>query len=367
MSKPFHIVIEDDVFTRVLDVVLNPQCSAARKAAFADFFAHDIPDFLLWAQSQKRDTKNLQDCSVQFVYSQEELNVQLAHAHAVIVESFEVGRREIELAPHLQVVQKYGFLTKNIDTQACSERGIKILKVRRRANIACAEQAMMMILALAKRLIEVNKLTSTRRLIEGGFHPQAFDRQHTPSSNWARISNIQTLYGKNIGIIGMGEIGQEIAKRALSFEMNVLYTQRTRLDINSEQALCAKFMSLEKLLEESDWVVAQLPATPLTNNLLNSKTLAHLKKGACLINVSRAQCMERQAVLDLLQSGQMGGFALDTLWTEPGTDDDELLNFPNVILTPHLAGSPRMNGIADFEEMIQDLDQGLTPLVSRAE
>ena len=69
--------------------------------------------------------------------------------------------------------------------------------------------------------------------------------------------------------------------------------------------------------------------------------------------------MERQAILDLLQSGHLGGFALDTLWQEPGEDDDELLTYPNVILTPHLAGSPRWNGIADFEEMLLDLDSAL--------
>jgi phosphoglycerate dehydrogenase-like enzyme len=70
--------------------------------------------------------------------------------------------------------------------------------------------------------------------------------------------------------------------------------------------------------------------------------------------------MERQAILDLLESGQLGGFALDTLWQEPGEDDDQLLTYPNVILTPHLAGSPRSNGIADFEEMIHDLDEALS-------
>jgi lactate dehydrogenase-like 2-hydroxyacid dehydrogenase len=203
-------------------------------------------------------------------------------------------------------------------------------------------------------------LTSTQRLIQGGFHPKPFDRKHTPSSNWARIPNIQTLYGKNIGIIGMGEIGQEIAKRALSFEMNVLYTQRSQLSSELEEALSAKYLGLNELLAQSDWVIAQLPASPETHHLLNAQNLKHLKKGAGIINVSRAQCMERQAILDLLESGQLGGFALDTLWQEPGEDDDELLSYPNVILTPHLAGSPRWNGIADFEEMIHDLDKAMS-------
>ncbi len=355
-----HIVIEDDVFTRVLDVVLNPECTQERKLAFADFFAHDMPDFLQWAQTQKNQTKHLKDCTVKFVHSQEELLSELPRAHAAIVESLHLGAKDLAQAPHLKAVQKYGFLTKNIDTPTCLAKGIQILRVRRRANIACAEQAMMMILALAKRLSEVNKLTSTQRLIQGGFHPKPFDRKHTPSSNWARIPNIQTLYGKNIGIIGMGEIGQEIAKRALSFEMNVLYTQRSQLAPEVEEALSAKYLGLNELLAQSDWVIAQLPATPETNHLLNAQNLKHLKRGAGIINVSRAQCMERQAILDLLESGQLGGFALDTLWQEPGEDDDDLLSYPNVILTPHLAGSPRANGIADFEEMIRDLDDSLS-------
>jgi len=359
MTKSFHIVIEDDVFTRVLDVVLNPHCSAERRNAFSDFFAHDMPDFLDWATSQKNKTIHLKNCTVKFVHSQKELHDELPLAHAVILESFNLDKTDIDHAPHLRAVQKYGFLTKNIDTDACRAKGIKVLRVRRRANIACAEQAMMMILALAKRLCEVNKLTSTELLRQGGFQPKPFDRNHTPSSNWARIPNIQTLYGKSIGIIGMGEIGLEIAKRAKSFEMNILYTQRRPIDEMSEHRLDAKYLSLNDLLAQSDWVVVQLPATPETHLLLNSKNLIHLKKGAGIINVSRAQCMERQAILDLLQNGHLGGFALDTLWQEPGEDDDELLNYPNVILTPHLAGSPRWNGIADFEEMLLDLDSAL--------
>jgi len=360
MTQAFHIVIEDDVFTRVFDVVLNPQCTTERKNAFADFFAHDMPEFLEWAKSQKNKTTHLKNCTVTFVHSQEELSEQLPKAHAVVLESLQLEKSDIEKAPHLIAVQKYGFITKNINIDACEARNIKVLRVRRRANIACAEQAMMMILALAKRLSEVNKLTTTQLLVKGGFHPKPFDRAHTPSSNWARIPDIQTLYGKNIGIIGMGEIGQEIAKRALSFEMNILYTQRNQLDQKSEVQLGATYLSLNDLLAQSDWVIAQLPATPQTHHLLNSSNLIHLKRGASIINVSRAQCMERQAVLDLLKSGHLGGFALDTLWQEPGADDDELLTYPNVILTPHLAGSPRWNGIADFEEMVQKLDLALS-------
>ena len=83
MIKTFHIVIEDDVFTRVLDVVLNPHCSVERKNAFSDFFAHDMPDFLDWAKSQKDKTIHLKNCTVKFIHSQSELREELPLAHAV--------------------------------------------------------------------------------------------------------------------------------------------------------------------------------------------------------------------------------------------------------------------------------------------
>ena len=359
MSQPINILIEDDVFTRVLDVVLNPECSNERKVAFADFFAHDVPDFLLWAKSLKNHARNLINCKVQFIHSDQELREKLPFANVLILESLALSKSDIDSAPNLMAVQKYGYLTKNIDTSACLASGIKVLRIRRRANIACAEQAMMMMLALAKRLCEVNKLTSTKLLQKNGFNPRSFNRVHTPSSNWARIPNIRSLHGASIGIIGMGEIGLEIAKRAKSFDMSILYTQRNRLDVETEADLNAQYLELNDLLASSDWVIAQLPATASTNNLLNGQNLNSLKFGAGLINVSRAQCMERDAILRLLKTGQLGGFALDTLWEEPGQDNDELLDFPNVILTPHLAGSPRWNAIADFEEMIRDLDQAL--------
>jgi phosphoglycerate dehydrogenase-like enzyme len=113
------------------------------------------------------------------------------------------------------------------------------------------------------------------------------------------------------------------------------------------------------LLAISDWLVPHLPSSPSTNNLLDHQAFKKKKKGVRLVNVSRAQCMDRSAVIAALKNGILVGFALDTLWKEPGTDDDELLSFPNVILTPHMAGSPRWNGLNDFVELIEGLDNEL--------
>jgi phosphoglycerate dehydrogenase-like enzyme len=113
------------------------------------------------------------------------------------------------------------------------------------------------------------------------------------------------------------------------------------------------------LLAESDWIVPQLPADPSTRHFLGPEQLAQIRPGACLINISRADVVDRTALIAALHSGRLGGFALDPLYDEPGRDDDELLAFDNVILTPHMAGSPRSNGLGDMEDLITGLAQAM--------
>jgi phosphoglycerate dehydrogenase-like enzyme len=166
---------------------------------------------------------------------------------------------------------------------------------------------------------------------------------------------MRTLSGATIGIIGLGEIGRELALRAVAFGMTALYFQRTRLSKAEENSLNVSYRTLESLLQNSDWLVPQLPLDASTTNLLNRERLALMKPGACIVNVSRAEVIDREALLEALRSGRLGGFALDALYEEPGRSDDELLSFENVILTPHMAGSPRTNGLADIAEMIANL------------
>ena len=173
-------------------------------------------------------------------------------------------------------------------------------------------------------------------------------------------SGTRSLHGSTIGIIGLGEIGREIAVRAAVFEMNVLYFQRTRLEPGEEAALRASYRPLDTLLAQSDWVVPQLPGDPSTRHVIDGPRLARMKRGACLINVSRADVVERAALIAALRSGHLGGFALDPLYEEPGRADDELLDFDNVILTPHMAGSPRTNGLQDIAVLITGLAAALS-------
>ncbi len=353
------IVVEDDPFPRLIQVVLDPQTSAGRRAACADFMAHDLPDFEGWCERVRRSAPGLYPAEVRLVSSQEELRAALPGAGVLVVESLQVGREELDAADRLAVGQKYGTITRNIDTAACTASNIKVLTLRRRANIACAEHALAMMLTLAKKLHRITGLISVGQLTAAGYSPTTFDRMHTAGSGWARIPGLKMLHESTLGIIGLGEIGRELALRAAAFGMRVLYCQRSRLPEDTEREFHAQYATLDTLLAESDWVSIHLPGSPSTRGLLDRARLAQMKPGACLVNVSRAEIVDRDALLDALAAGRLGGFALDPLYEEPGRADDPLLKFDNVILTPHTAAQPRFNALNDISDLIVGISRAL--------
>jgi phosphoglycerate dehydrogenase-like enzyme len=357
-SKPV-LIVEDDVWARLIGVVLDPTTSDERWTAFADFMSPDLPDFRAWCDRVKTAAKSLYPSDVRLVKSEHELQGNLAAAEAIITESLKIGPEELASAPRLKVVHKYGAILRNVDVAACKSRGVKILTVRRRANISCAEHAFALMLTLARRMNDLNGLISIEQITPRGHRYAPFDRRHTPGANWGRFSGLRNLNGSTLGIIGLGEIGREIAMRAAAFGMTIHYFQRTKLDREDEHILNVSYRPLQQLLATSDWVIPQLPLDASTFGFINRERLNSMKPGACIVNVSRAELVDRDALLDALRSGHLGGFALDPLYQEPGRPDDELLSFDNVILTPHMAGSPRFNGLQDIEDVIAGLADAL--------
>jgi phosphoglycerate dehydrogenase-like enzyme len=358
VGKPV-LVVEDDVWARLIGVILDPATSVERVAAFADFMSPDLPDFRSWCDMVQKKAGPLYPSDVRLVSSQSDLQRNLGSAEAIVTESMKIGMEELVLAPRLKVVHKYGMVLRNVDIAACGARGVKVLGVRRRANVACAEHAFALMLGLARRIHDLNGLISVGQLAAIGRTYTPFDTRHTPGANWGRFSGMRTLYGQKVGIIGLGEIGLEIAARAVAFGMTVLYFQRTRLAEGDEDKFKVSYRPLESLLAESDIVIPQLPLDPSTLHFIDRERFAQMKPGAWIINVSRAEVIDRAALLAALRSGRLGGFALDSQYDEPGRSDDELLSFDNVILTPHMAGSPRTNGLKDIEEVIEGLARAL--------
>ena len=350
------IVVEDDVFTRLIQVVLDPRVAAERVEAFRAFMAHDEPDFAGWCANVRAAVPRLVPADVRLVSSQEALHAALPDATHVVVESLALREDDLAAAPHLRMVQKFGMVLRSIDVAACAARGIPVRTQRRRANTACAEWVMMTMLALSRKLPRIMGRISPELLAEAGYTAKPFAPGHTARNNWGRISGLRTVYESTLGLIGFGEIGREIAVRATAFGMRVIYSQRSPAPLEDERAYGVAYAALDDLLARSDVVSIQLPANAATRHFLDRDRLAAMKPGAFLINVARADLIERDALLDVLRSGRLGGFALDPLYEAPGRSDDELLTFDNVIVTPHIAAQPRFNALADLREIILALD-----------
>jgi phosphoglycerate dehydrogenase-like enzyme len=356
----FKLVVENDSFLRLIQVVLDPGAPQERIEAFAHFCQHDTPDFAGWCDKIRAEAQDIYPSDVCLVNTQTELLTNAAGATVIVVEELTVGEKELAAAgPALRFVQKYGFTTRNIDRAACEKADVPVLTIRRRANISTAEQALTLMLALARKLIRNANLISVEQLRAAGYQPTTYDRAHTPNGNWARIPGMVTLYQRQLGIVGLGEIGRELALRALALGMRIVYTQRTRLPADVEEQYQARYCSLDELLVTSDCVSLHLPRGPVTVNFIAERELSIIKPGAFLINVSQPTLVERHALCRALESGRLGGYGLDTFYEEPGDADDPLIKFPNVIVTPHLGGSPRWNSLDDIEEVIVHLGRKL--------
>ena len=350
-QRPPVILIENDPFPRIVQVITDPAADPARVEAFARFMHHDVPDFAGWLAKVRAQLGGLYPARVILADDEDAFRAAAPEADLMLVEGFRVDNDVIQSAPRLKVVQKFGTITGNIDRVACAARAIKVLTHRRRANIACAEHTWGLLIALTHKIVATAGVLSVRRLREAGYEPTQFDRKHTSNSNWARVTGMQSIHGKRLGIIGMGEIGREVAMRAAGFGVDLVYTQRRRMPAELEKQYGAHYLPFDELLATSDFVSVHTPGNAETTGLIGESALAQIKQGALLINVSRAEIVDRSALLAALRTGRLGGYGTDNPYDEPDHDHDPLLSMPNVIMTPHIAAQPRFNALGDFEDI----------------
>jgi len=357
-----RILIESDHFLKIVPVILDPGTGKEHAQAVADFFAHDL-DFPAWCEEFRREIKELYPAHVEFAETQAEFDAKLEDADAAVVESFAVTREAIARAKKLRAVQKFGAAPSGIDAEACQERKIAVLTLRRVVNVAVAEQAFALMIALAKRIVEFEGVVSAEDLGKRGYPFRSYDRRHIGGSNYGRISGLRTLAGSTLGIVGLGEVGRELARRANAFEMSLLYHQRRRLEPFDEMGLGAKFVPLNELMAGSDYIVVQLPLNESTKGIIDKHAFAALKPGAILVNVARAQLMDRDALLNALDSKRLAGLGMDVHYAEPVQPDDPLLKYKdgNVILMPHLAIGDRRNGLEDMKQLCVNLWRATLP------
>lgn len=248
-----------------------------------------------------------------------------ADAHIIVPIFARITRRVINSSQNLRAIVRYGTGLDNVDVNAATERGIIVTNVPDYATISVAEHAIALTLALSKRLLIANNLIRAGKL--GG--------------SWTILPDELTgieVAGKVLGIIGLGRIGREVAKRANALGMRVI-AYDPFIDSNTIQRENAiPIDRLEDLLRESDFVSIHVPLTDKTLNLIDEERLKIMKKSAFLINTSRGKVVNQAALINALEKGWIAGAALDVFEKEPLDINDPLTKFSNVILTPHSAG-----------------------------
>lgn len=346
------IVVEDDRLLRTLEVALDAELSPGRLAAVADYFAHDGVDIAAWRNDVRSRAAALLPVTLRFVATQEALRAALPGAHAVVVEGLAVGRAELDAADRLALVCKFGAIADNIDAVACAARRVPLRLIRRRTNLAVAEFTLACMLELCRNAGALNGRVTAARISAHGPAYRAYDKRYAGMNNYARAGGARNLADATVGILGMGEIGREVARRVRAFGANVVYAQRRRLAPAVEDVLGMDYRPLGAMFAEADIVTLHVPLSPQSRGLVDRDLLSRMKPGSFLVNTSRAPLIDRQALMEALESGRIGAAALDVHYEEPVTDADPILAFPNVLLTPHVAGGSRRNITGDLEEVI---------------
>jgi len=211
----------------------------------------------------------------------------------------------------------------HIDVDAAAKEGIPVANIAGANTNAVAEHTIMVILACLKNLLLAH--------------------EKTLNGEWAQdempLYGVHELWNKTLGIIGLGRIGKEVAKRAKAFGPRITYFDTDRLEPETEERLGVSYRDLDRLVAESDVITVHVPFTPQTENLISADRIARMKPSAVIINVSRGGIVNEPALAQALHEKRIRGAALDVFSQEPPDASNPLLSAPNVILTPHIAGA----------------------------
>jgi glyoxylate reductase len=256
----------------------------------------------------------------------DELHAAIAGADAVVSTLHErVDAAFADAAgAQLKVVATVAVGYDNIDVSALAARGIVVTNTPGVLTDATADLAFGLLLSVTRRFGEGERLLRSRT-------PWEFDLGFLLGTG---------IQGKTLGIVGLGQIGTAVARRARAFGMSIVYTGRRRADTDVERELDARYLTLEELLRESDVVSLHCPLTPQTRHLIDADALATMKPTAYLINTTRGAVVDEAALADALANGVIAGAGLDVFEKEPEVHPT-LLELDNVALTPHLGSATR--------------------------
>ncbi len=263
----------------------------------------------------------------------------------ILVSTFDypVPREMIESMPKLKLIANFGAGYNNIDIDACRERGIRVTNTPQPVVEPTAELAFALMIDIARRVSEFDR--AVRSQLSEVSHFEGFGVMRNLS---------HSLYGKTLGIIGMGRIGQALARRALASGMKILYFNRHKLPVEIEQKYEATYVDFQTLLQDSDFVSLNLPYTPDVHHIIGKPELGMMKRSAYLINTARGAHVDEAALVEALQSGIIAGAAMDVYEHEPSVST-ALLSLPNVVLSPHTGTGTWEGRIAMCENVTDNI------------
>jgi glyoxylate reductase len=265
--------------------------------------------------------------------------VQNAHYQAIYVHNHEnINKEIIDAAKDLKVVSRGGVGYNSVDAAYCAQRGIWVCNTPGVIGNATADVALGHLLSIARRMGEAE------RWLRSGEFKKGYK---------SFIANDPA--GKQLGIIGLGSIGKNIALKAKGIKMKVCYHNRNRLSPEEEALYSVTYLSKEELITTSDYISINVPLTPETKYLLNYDEFKKMKDGVFIINTSRGATINEQALVDALKSGKVKGAGLDVFENEPVVHPD-LLTFPNVSLTPHIGSDTEETTRAIEELAFENID-----------
>jgi len=285
--------------------------------------------------------RNCTHVDAKFKLKPEELQTIIGNYDALIVRSqTQVTAKIIESGKRLKVIGRAGVGIDNIDIDAATREGIVVVNAPTGNTVSAAEHTFALMLALARNIPQANS--------------------QLKSGEWQRGKLVGTeLRNKTLGIIGLGNVGSEVAKRAQAFEMRVIaYDPFVSTDYASTRKV--DLVSLDRLLEQADFITLHVPLTPATANLIGPEQLAKIKSTAQIINCARGGLVDEEALARAIEVGKIAGAAFDVFNTEPVTDSP-LLRSNRVIVTPHLGASTieaQTNVSKDIAEQVLAVLQG---------
>ncbi|MEE2714866.1 MAG: phosphoglycerate dehydrogenase [Verrucomicrobiota bacterium] len=246
----------------------------------------------------------------------------LASAEAVIVRSAtNITREELGKAPKLRVVGRAGVGVDNVDVEAATESGIVVMNTPSGNTISTAELTFSMLMALARKI------------------PQA--HMSMKNGKWDRKAFAGTeLSGKAIGILGMGRIGSQVARRAISFGMRVLAFD-PYLSMSKARALQVELLELDEVFERADFITVHMPLSDETKDMLDADAFAKMKDGVRVVNCARGGIINEADLVSAVKNGKVGGAALDVYDAEPLPEDSDLRKLTEIVMTPHLGASTK--------------------------